>query len=52
MQGLDKETPNIHCYSGNRCVGMELTDIAKSRRNRLSIAHLKDLVGAIDEKMS
>ena len=37
MEGLDRNTPNISCHSGSRCVGMELTDITKSRRNQFDV---------------
>ena len=37
MEGLDRNTPGITCHSGSRCVGMELTDITKSRRNEFNI---------------
>jgi hypothetical protein len=43
MEGLDRNTPNISCHSGNRCVGMELTDIAKSRRSMFNI-YLQNLI--------
>jgi len=49
MEGLDRETPGITCHSGSRCVGMELTDIAESRRNEFNIiirpSNLEDLIG-------
>jgi hypothetical protein len=45
VEGLDRRTPNISCHSGGRCIGMELTDITKSRRNEFNIMHLKELVG-------
>ena len=41
MEGLDRKTPNINCHSGTRCVGMELTDITKSRRNEFDIITLE-----------
>lgn len=45
MEGLDRKTPGITCHSGGRCVGMELTDITKSRRNEFNIRDLENLVG-------
>ena len=45
MEGLDRNTPGITCHSGSRCVGMELTDITKSRRNEFDIEGLQSLVG-------
>jgi hypothetical protein len=45
MEGLDWTTPGVTCHSGSRCVGMELTDIAKSRRNEFNIHGLENLVG-------
>jgi hypothetical protein len=45
MEGLDRMTPGVTCHSGSRCVGMELTDISKSRRNEFDIPHLENLVG-------
>jgi len=43
MEGLDRKTPNVNCHSGSRCVGMELTDITKSRRNEFDIMNLQSL---------
>ena len=37
MEGLERKTPGITCHSGSRCVGMELTDITKSRRNQFDV---------------
>jgi hypothetical protein len=37
MEGLDRATPGIACHSGGRCVGMEVTDITKSRRSEFDI---------------
>jgi hypothetical protein len=45
MEGLDRHTAGITCHSGSRCVGMELTNITKSRRNEFNIMNLTDLVG-------
>jgi len=45
MEGLDRTTPGITCHSGSRCVGMELTDITKSRRAEFNIHNLQNLVG-------
>jgi hypothetical protein len=45
MEGLDRKTPGITCHSGNRCVGMELTNITASRRNEFNIHGLQNLVG-------
>lgn len=45
MEGLDRHTPGITCHSGSRCVGMELTDITKSRRNQFDIDGVQSLVG-------
>jgi hypothetical protein len=44
MEGLDRVTPGITCHSGSRCVGMELTDISKSRRSEFNI-YPSSLVG-------
>jgi hypothetical protein len=44
MEGLDRKTFGITCHSGSRCVGMELTDITKSRRNEFNIP-LNEMVG-------
>jgi hypothetical protein len=41
VEGLDRNTPGITCHGGKRCVGMELTDITKSRRNQFSLSHLE-----------
>jgi hypothetical protein len=43
MEGLDRNTSGITCHSGNRCLGMELTDITKSRRNQFGIYNLQNL---------
>ena len=40
MEGLDRITPGVASHSGSRCVGMELIDITKSRRNEFVISHL------------
>jgi hypothetical protein len=45
MEGLNRETPGITCHSGSRCVGMELTDISRSRRNEFNIMNLTKVVG-------
>jgi hypothetical protein len=45
MEGLDRKTPGFTCHSGTRCLGMELTNITKSRRNEFNIMHLENLVG-------
>ena len=45
MEGLDRNTPGITCHSGSRCVGMELTNITKSRRAEFNIENLENLVG-------
>jgi len=45
MEGLDRKTPDITCHSGSRCVGLELTDAAKSYRNDFVILNLQNLVG-------
>jgi len=45
MEGLDRTTPGIVPHSGSRCVGMELVDITKSRRNEFNINDLGNLVG-------
>jgi hypothetical protein len=45
MEGLDRKTSGITCHSGGRCIGMELTNITKSRRNEFDILGLKNLVG-------
>jgi hypothetical protein len=45
LEGLDRKTPNIQCHTGRRCVGMELTDITKSRRCEFDIMNLTKLVG-------
>jgi hypothetical protein len=37
MEGLDRKTPGISCYSGTRCVGMELTNITLSRRAQFQV---------------
>ena len=44
MEGLDRNTPGITCHSGSRCVGMELTNITKSRRAEFNIMNLQNLV--------
>jgi hypothetical protein len=46
MEGLDRVTPGFSCHSGSRCVGMELTDISKSRRNEFDITDLQNFIGA------
>jgi hypothetical protein len=43
LEGLDRKTPGVNCHSGSRCVGMELTDITKSRRNEFEILNLQNL---------
>jgi hypothetical protein len=48
MEGLDRTTPGINCHSGSRCVGMELADITKSRRNEFDIVDLESL-GILNE---
>jgi hypothetical protein len=45
VEGLDRSTPGLTPHSGSRCVGMELTDISKSRRNEFNILDLENLVG-------
>jgi hypothetical protein len=45
IEGLDRVTPNIQCHSGTRCLGMELFDITKSRRNEFNIEPLNSLAG-------
>ncbi|MGA2462593.1 MAG: hypothetical protein ABSF82_14340 [Candidatus Bathyarchaeia archaeon] len=45
MEGLDKKTPGFTCHSGTRCLGMELFDASKSRRDEFNIDGLKELVG-------
>lgn len=45
MEGLDRQTSGITCHSGNRCVGMEITNVTMSRRNQFSIVNLQNLVG-------
>ena len=45
MEGLDRSTPGVTAHSGSRCVGMELTDITKSRRNQLEVLNMYTLVG-------
>lgn len=45
VEGLDEITPQITPHSGNRCVGMELSDVTLSRRNQLEILDLEQLVG-------
>jgi hypothetical protein len=45
MEGLDRQTPGITCHSGTRCVGMELTDITKSRRNEFNLLNIQNVVG-------
>jgi hypothetical protein len=37
LEGLDRQTPGIKCHSGIRCLGMEVTDITKSRRAQFGI---------------
>jgi hypothetical protein len=32
MEGLDRVTPNMHCHSGTRCLGMDLLSITKSTK--------------------
>jgi hypothetical protein len=43
LEGLDRNTPGITCHSGGRCVGMEVTDITKSRRNEFEILNPQKL---------
>jgi hypothetical protein len=45
MEGLDKTTPGVTCHRGTRCLGMELFDITKSRRNEFNIEPLNNLAG-------
>jgi len=45
VEGLDRKTPGITCHSGSRCVGLELTDVTKSKRSEFEITNLEDLVG-------
>jgi hypothetical protein len=44
IEGMDRQdgaTP----HSGTRCVGMELTDVTKSRRCEFNLQHMMELVG-------
>jgi hypothetical protein len=45
IEGSDKTTPGVTCHSGSRCLGMELFDITKSRRNEFAIQGLDAQVG-------
>ncbi|MGA2462595.1 MAG: hypothetical protein ABSF82_14350 [Candidatus Bathyarchaeia archaeon] len=45
MEGLDKKTPGFTCHSGTRCLGMELFNITKSRRDEFNIENLNALTG-------
>ena len=45
MEGLDRVTPSVTPHSGSRCVGMELTDITRSRRNEFNLMDLRSLAG-------
>jgi len=37
VEGVDQISDEITCHSGSRCIGMELTDITKSRRSEFVI---------------
>lgn len=45
MEGLDRNTSGITCHSGTRCLGMELFNITKSRRNEFNIVAMNNLTG-------